>query len=522
MRLATLSALLSVVSNAYAQEELQPVSALLAKADRLLAVGKSADALTLFSEAIERGERDNYLTFFKRATAYLSVHRHAQALADLTAALELKPDFAAARTQRAKTYAATAQWDEALRDSTGLTVVEIKAARKAQQAAEAAEAKNDSHKCVHEATQAINVASSSHTLRLLRARCQLRLGFADEAIGDLIQATKLQPTDRQAQVLAAATFFYALDDPERATQTIKTCLHYDPDDKLCKRTFRTHRRLAKLVAKVQAGVDGRTFSGAKRALRGHGDGEDREEGVLELVYAERDNLIADNVFSRTSHLALLHRLDVYACETFAETKDSGAKEYCDRALTTDPDAVGALRGRGVLLMREELWEEAVSTLSQANDKAGGGDRRVQELLQKAQRLLKQSKQKDYYKILGVPRDADAKQIKKQYRQLTKLYHPDKYRGNDMTPDQVARKIESINEAYEVLTDPELKARFDNGDDPNAPPNQNPFANHGFAQGSPFGGAGGAQFFQQAFGGGFPGGGFQGGGGGQHFKFHFQQ
>ena len=63
----------------------------------------------------------------------------------------------------------------------------------------------------------------------------------------------------------------------------------------------------------------------------------------------------------------------------------------------------------------------------------------------------------------------------------------------------------INEAYEVLSDPELRARFDRGDDPNSQEQQGtPF------QGSPFGGggAGGGQqfFFQQGGGGGgFPGG-----------------
>ena len=75
---------------------------------------------------------------------------------------------------------------------------------------------------------------------------------------------------------------------------------------------------------------------------------------------------------------------------------------------------------------------------------------------------------------------------------------------------------AVNEAYEVLSDPELRARFDNGDDPN-----DPMAQQG---GYPFpGGAGGhpfAQFFQQTGGGGanFFQGGFPGGGG--SYQFHF--
>ena len=70
----------------------------------------------------------------------------------------------------------------------------------------------------------------------------------------------------------------------------------------------------------------------------------------------------------------------------------------------------------------------------------------------------------------------------------------------------------VNEAYEVLSNPELRQRFDNGDDPNDPMQ---------GQGGPFpGGSGGhpfAHFFQQAAGGGFRAGG--GGPGSFSFNFH---
>lgn len=77
-------------------------------------------------------------------------------------------------------------------------------------------------------------------------------------------------------------------------------------------------------------------------------------------------------------------------------------------------------------------------------------------------------------------------------------HPDK--GGSET------KMAAVNEAYETLTDPEKRSRFDQGDDPN-----DPTAGQG---GSPFGGFGGggghpfSQFFQQA------------GSGGGGFQFHF--
>jgi DnaJ-class molecular chaperone len=61
--------------------------------------------------------------------------------------------------------------------------------------------------------------------------------------------------------------------------------------------------------------------------------------------------------------------------------------------------------------------------------------------------------KDYYKILGVDRKADDKTIKSAYRKLARKYHPDVNKGKD-------EKFKEISEAYEVLSDPEKRRRYD--------------------------------------------------------------
>uniref|UniRef100_A0A060TFG4 ARAD1D15180p n=1 Tax=Blastobotrys adeninivorans TaxID=409370 RepID=A0A060TFG4_BLAAD len=63
---------------------------------------------------------------------------------------------------------------------------------------------------------------------------------------------------------------------------------------------------------------------------------------------------------------------------------------------------------------------------------------------------------DYYKILGVGRDASEKDIKKAYRRLSREYHPDKNPGND----EAAQKFVEIAGAYEVLSDKEQRAIYD--------------------------------------------------------------
>jgi len=63
--------------------------------------------------------------------------------------------------------------------------------------------------------------------------------------------------------------------------------------------------------------------------------------------------------------------------------------------------------------------------------------------------------KDYYKILGVDRKADDKTIKSAYRRLARKHHPDVAKGKD-APD----RFKEINEAHEVLSDPEKRRRYD--------------------------------------------------------------
>src|SRR5690242_8657270 len=64
--------------------------------------------------------------------------------------------------------------------------------------------------------------------------------------------------------------------------------------------------------------------------------------------------------------------------------------------------------------------------------------------------------KDYYKILGVGRQADKQEIQKAFRRLARQYHPDANPGNKEAED----KFKELNEAYEVLSDPDKRAQYD--------------------------------------------------------------
>ena len=110
--------------------------------------------------------------------------------------------------------------------------------------------------------------------------------------------------------------------------------------------------------------------------------------------------------------------------------------------------------------------------------------------------------RDYYEVLGVSKAASEDEIKKAYRKMAKKYHPD-LNPNDKSAEE---KFKEINEAYEVLSDPQKKSRYDQFGHAGVDPNYGAGAGGGFGG---FGGFDGMDFdlgdiLGSMFGGGFGG------------------
>ena len=86
--------------------------------------------------------------------------------------------------------------------------------------------------------------------------------------------------------------------------------------------------------------------------------------------------------------------------------------------------------------------------------------------------------RDYYEVLGIAKGASEEEIKKAYRKQAKKYHPDLHPGDK----DAEEKFKEVNEAYEVLSDKDKRARYDQFGHAGVDPNYGAGAGGGFGGG----------------------------------------
>lgn len=516
LRLSTLALGLLPLASALTASDIPadtPVSQLIKDASVKLAIGNTQDALTYFDVAISR-DPQNYLTFFRRGAAYLSLGKPTLAQRDFDKVLQLKPGFEGALVQRAKIRARKADWAAARKDYEAAgkadELAQLEEAQGAAVLAQEAVEKGEWEACVSHAGTAIMVAGGSYDIRKTRARCRFEKGDVIEGISDLQHLIQINSGDIEPHLQSSAMAFYSLGETDKGLKHIAQCLQSDPDSRVCMKLRRREKNLEKDLSKVRSYFEKRQFATASKLLINRGE---EDPGLLKEVKQDFQDYIEAGYIYKNSPQGLYESLVEMTCQAYIEMGNlKKGSPYCNEALQHNPNSLYGSLHKAQVQLESDDFEACIRTLD--NAKEHHQNQKLDEIHQKAHTLLKRSKTKDYYKVLGVGRDADEREVKKAYRKLSKLYHPDKAAKNNMTPEDAQKKMAAANEAYEVLSDPELKERFDRGDDPNS---NEPQQGHQFHQGHPFGGgSGGQQFmfrqgganfkFQQGGGGGgFPGG-----------------
>jgi len=297
-----------------------PVSQLIKDAGIKLATGNAQDALTYFDVAISRDPK-NYLTFFRRGAAYLSLGKTAQAQSDFDRVLELKPGFEGALVQRAKIRARKADWAAARKDyeSAGKST-EIEQLDEAQAAAtlarEAAE-KGDWDSCIMQAGAAIVVAGAAYDIRKTRAHCRFEKGEVVEGISDLQHLLQINKGDIEPYLQSSAMAFYSLGETEKGLKHIAQCLQSDPDSKACMKLRRREKNLDKELKKLRAHFERKQYATASKLLIDRGE---ENPGLLKEISDDFKDYVDQGYIFKNSPQGLYRELVEMTCEAYTEVR----------------------------------------------------------------------------------------------------------------------------------------------------------------------------------------------------------
>jgi len=381
--------------------------------------------------------------------------QYANALSDIEKALELEPSNFDWRIQKAKLLKSLGQCDRSVVEYKEL----IQNISTDDDAARVKALMNDASECEQAITLAQRalmdekyeeaaryfqaalkyVDGQATDLLLQKATAVLETGDYYGVISDTGQILKSYPKHLEAYRLRGMAYFW-LNDHEMALNHFREGLKLDPEHKGCKEGHKLVKKIDKKKKKGDVAFEEKKF----------------EEAIK--IYTEAIAIQPEHVnFARPTKFLIVKAYS-------KNNQHTEAIKLAREIVNEDESALDALWALGDALTDAEKFDEALRVFRDALEAAPDSEtdvtRKAKQKVQEAEVALKQSKEKNYYKILGLSRTATSKEIKKAYRKLAMEWHPDKNLENK---EEAEQKFQDISEAYEVLSDDELKAKYDRGE-----------------------------------------------------------
>ncbi|XP_019433292.1 PREDICTED: dnaJ protein P58IPK homolog [Lupinus angustifolius] len=443
------------------------------------------------------GKPENSAELFERVSESIKVKQYTEALDDLNAAIEADPNLSEAYLFRASVLRQLCRYDQSersykkfleLKPGHSAAEKELSQLLQAKSALETAQSLYDSGnftKPLEYIDKVVLVFSPAcTTAKLLKVRLLIADKEYEGAVAESGFILKEDENNLEALLLRGRAFYY-LADHDVATRHFQKGLRLDPE----------HSELKK------------AYFGLKKLLKKSKSAEDNVgKGKLRVAVEEFKSALAVD----PDHLAHNVHLHLGLCKVLVRLgRGKDALSSCSEALKINEGLTEALVQRGEAKLLTEDWEGAVEDLKSAAQKSPQ-DMNIRETLMRAEKALKMSKRKDYYKILGISKTASAAEIKRAYKKLALQWHPDKNVDNR---EEAEAKFREIAGAYEVLSDEDKRVRYDRGEDLEDAGGMG--GGGGF---NPFGGGG--QQYTFTFDGSFPSGGGFGGGFPGGYEFHF--
>lgn len=467
--------------------------------------GNYQAAIAYYTEALldEKSE----VFYGNRAACYINLGKYQEAVDDCKAALQIKPDYTKVIKRLVQGLIALDNIPEAksvleeavARDIASKTELanEIKSVKEldeTQEALDKAIQRQNWSTALYYVNEKLRSCPASVKLRLDRLEYMMEAGNNDEAT-KYSQQLFNELVDNPRFLYLRGMCLVNEGNLGQAKKFFTEAMKKDPDYAACAKAVKRLKKTESLKEEASSHFKSGDF---KKAIEGF-------TACLEL-FPNNKNYNSSIYLNRA------------ICFSKLKEQDKALQDL-NRAIECNPDYAKAYVKRGEINTELENYEEAVRDFENAK-RISPSEFGVQQKCKDAKLRLKQAKRKDYYKILGVEKDADATAIKKAYRKLALKWHPDKNSGDEAQKLKAEKMFKDIGEAYAILSDPEKRNRYDSGVDL-----------EDIENGGGFGGAhvDPSQIFQMFFGGGggmggmggmddmggfgFPGGMFSGMGGG---------
>ncbi|KAJ6782077.1 hypothetical protein PWT90_03155 [Aphanocladium album] len=432
-----------------------PSSSPLEEAETCKALGNKFFKEKSYAQAIEQYSRavilvpDSATFLSNRAAAYMSNGQYVAALDDCSRAADLEPQNPKILLRLARIFTGLGRPEEAM-----ITFGRIEPPPSAKDTAAAKEMLHHISSAKESLERGTAMSMVLHALdqaerglgpsvskprkwQLMRGEAYLKMGRENslgEAQNIVMSLLRQNSQDPEALVLRGRVLYYQGEN-EKAIQSFRAAVSCDPDFKDAIKWLRVVQKLDRM--KEEGNVEFKA-------------------GRLESAISKYTEALEVDPSNRGINAKLLQNRA--QCRIKLKQYDEAIKD-ADRAFSLDNNYFKARKTKANALGLSGKWEDAVKEWK-ALQQDDPEDRTIPKEVRKAELELKKSQRKDYYKIMGLEKDASPDEIKKAYRKMAVKLHPDKNPGDE----QAEAKFKDMQEAYETLSDPQKRASYDNGDD----------------------------------------------------------
>jgi DnaJ family protein C protein 3 len=414
------------------------------RGEEALSLRKYDEALKLYLKAAAL-EPDNATNHYKLFRVHSRMKRFNDALGDITNALQVEPANVDYRMQKAKLLKSLGQCDRAVQEYQQISEVSEELTKQLEEAklcetdialAQQAWFEEDYAKAAELFQNAIRHVEQAPDLMWLKAQALYHNEDYYGVISDTGLILKQNSQNLEAYKLRGQAYT-RLGEHDLAVKHFREGLKSDPEHKGCKEGHKFVKSIEKKKKKGDDAFESRKFQ-------------------------EALNFWWEAINIDVTHLAFFRPtlLKIVKAHTALGEHDKAIFEAQKHV-----DNIETLEGLWALadaMTAGEQFDEAVRTFQRAEEVAPEAEKNAaRQKIQQAQVALKQSKEKNHYKILGIPRTAATQEIKKAYRELALRWHPDKNIDNK---EEAEKMFLDIAQAYEILSDTELKAKYDRGED----------------------------------------------------------